>query len=452
METICAICTALHPAAVGIVRVSGPQVPNLASILFKAKSSAYPPFPPGRLVLGTLQLRTQGREIPHCLFCYFAGPHSYTGEDCCEFHCIGNPILLADLVDELVVAGCSVAKPGEFTRRAWENGRIDLTTAEILNEFVRTRSRAGMLLAASQFSGELFRTAHLIRERLIHLLSTLEASIEFGETDRISINKEEMARELRDLLHHHDCLLKNFSTAQLLREGRRIAISGKANVGKSTLFNYLAGQERAIVHPQPGTTRDILREIVELGGIAVTLHDTAGLRTDSDDGLEVEGMRRTRRLIEECDGVILVADGSAPLEEIDRTLLRVNQSRPCLLVINKADLGQHPEWSFKPDMPAIRLSLRTGLRCDSLIPLLRETFGKFDIEEGPLLVTLRQKECVSRSKSSLQMVLDAYLSHDFEEVVVEDLRLAAQAMGELSGDVCSTEIIDRIFADFCIGK
>jgi len=449
-DTICAIATSHHPSAIGIVRVSGPLAGHLADTVFQPRNPV--PLPPGRLVLGALRLSVCESAVPQCMLVFFAGPNSYTGEDLCEFHCLGNPLILADLMDELVSGGCRVAEPGEFTRRAWENGKIGLLDAESLNELARSRTRAGIRLAVRQMGGDLARWVEETRNRLVGLISEVEAAIEFGDTDGMEIDATGIATALEEVVAGHEALLRTFSTARAMREGRHLVVVGRPNVGKSTLFNLLAGQDRAIVHAHPGTTRDILRESMEIAGFPVILHDTAGLRTSSPDSIETEGIRRTTRLVDQAEHLILVFDQSSPMDPSDRGVLEAGRGKRCVAILNKSDLGRHPDWEGEFEWPALRVSLRTGENSEKIRPLLEGAFRTDGIDEGPLLATLRQKDAVQRSARSLVRAISALSTGETEEVVAEELRGSASALGELAGEIRAKDVIDRIFSEFCIGK
>lgn len=452
VESICAISTYPQNAAIGIVRASGPGVLEMAGQLFLSRKPDYPPFPRGRLILGSIALRTRGRQIPECLLACFPGPRSYTGEDLCEFHVPGNVLLLGEIMEELVRLGCRPAEKGEFTRRAWENGRMDLPAAEMLNELIRARTREGMLLAASQMDGGLSLRIVAMRQELLDLITGLEAVIEFGETDGVALDRAAMIDRSARLAAALDELARSFSAARSLREGCRLVIVGKANVGKSSLFNYLAGTPRAIVHGIPGTTRDVLRETVEIGGATMTLHDTAGFRTGVVDGVEGEGQRRSLSAMEACDGVIAVVDGSAPLEETDRGVLAAVREKRGMVVINKVDLGRHPECNLDSRVPAIEVSVLRGTNCAGIGPMIERIFRGESPADGPMVLTLRQKRCLVRAAEAARRGMACLEAGQAEEIVAEEFRASAAGMGDLIGEVTPQEVVDRIFAGFCVGK
>ena len=449
MDTICAISTHPQPAAIGIVRASGPLAGKVASKLFRPRNAAYPPYPHGRLLVGALALPARGQEVPECLLCFFEGPRSYTGEDLCEFHCPGSPILLGELMEELVRQGCRPAERGEFTRQAWVNGRVDLPAAEVLNELIRARTREGMLLAASQMNRALSERIGAARAALVDTISTLEAAIEFGETDGVGIDRREMVERIEAQASAQDALAQSFSASRALREGCRVVITGKANTGKSTLFNYLAGCERAIVHSRPGTTRDVLRETIELGRITVTLHDTAGFReAATGDEVEAEGIRRTHDMLKHSDGAIVVLDGSQPLEDADRAVLDAARRKPHLILLNKIDLGRD-----RTHQEGMEVSLTRGDNRDEIAPAIARVFGGAEwAQTGPMVLTLRQKRCVTKSAAALHRAARVLRSGGEEEVAAEELREASEAMSDLAGEVTPQEVIDRVFSSFCIGK
>ncbi|MBI2839607.1 MAG: tRNA uridine-5-carboxymethylaminomethyl(34) synthesis GTPase MnmE [Acidobacteria bacterium] len=451
-DSICAISTYPQNAAIGIVRASGPGVLEMAGQLFVSRDPSYPPFPRGRLVVGSITLLTRGRQIPECLLACFPGPRSYTGEDVCEFQVPGNVLLLGEIMEELVRLGCRPAEKGEFTRRAWENGRMDLPAAEMLNELIRARTREGMLLAASQMDGALSRRIAAMRQELVDLITCLEAVIEFGETEGVALDRAAMIERSGRLAAELNELARSFSAVRSLREGCRVVIAGKANVGKSSLFNYLAGTPRAIVHDVPGTTRDVLRETVEIGGVTMTLHDTAGFRAGVVDGVEGEGQRRSQTAMAGCDGMIVVVDGSAPLEEPDRSVVAAARAKRSMVIVNKIDLGRHPECRVDTLVPTIEVSALVGTNCEGIGPLIERVFRGESPAEGPMVMTLRQKRCLGRAGEAARRAVAGLEAGQAEEIVAEELRASAVGMSELIGEVSPQEVVDRIFAGFCVGK
>lgn len=451
-DTICAIATNPGQGAVGILRVSGPEAESIAGGIFRARHDRYPPFPSRRMILGDLHLPARDRIVPDCLLVMFYTPRSFTGEDVCELHCPGNPILLGEIIEELVRRGARPADRGEFTRRAWENGRIDLPAAEALNEIVRAHTREGMLLAASQMNRGLSEKIGMLRAELVEHLTAIEAVIEFDETDSVGIDREGLAGELDQTAAAFEKMSAGFSATRSLMEGCRVVIAGRANAGKSSLFNYLAGRPSAIVHHVPGTTRDLLKESVEISGVALTLLDTAGFRDLSGDAVEAEGIRRSRQALEGCDGVVVVLDQSSPTDEADEAVAELARRKPHVAVVNKIDLDRHSAFRAGLLQPAVEVSLLTGQNCEAVPSMIARVFGRGEIGTTPVILTLRQKQCVDRGAVALRNSAACLRNSESEEIAAEEVRGGIEALEELTGAIAPQEIVDRIFSDFCIGK
>lgn len=445
-DTIFALASGTARSAVAIIRVSGPDAERALSTL----ASTPAPAPPRRAVMRTLRGR-DGAAIDQALVLWFPGPFSFTGEDVAEFQVHGGAAIIRAVSDVLAALGLRPAEPGEFTRRAFENGRLDLTQAEAVADLVDAETDAQRRQALRQLDGELGALYAGWRERIIEALALLEAEIDFpdegdvptGLASRATPALSQLAAELAEHL-------RDDHRGERIREGFRIAIIGAPNVGKSSLINRLARRDAAIVTDVPGTTRDIVEARLSLGGHLVIIQDTAGLR-DTDDVVEIEGVSRARRAAQDADLRIGVADAGRP-ETLAEAINALNGGD--VLWINKADLGADAQRAFEAAPSHVeRLcgSALTGDGLDALEAQLGELVAtKMQPGEAPSLTRARHRHALQDALAALERA--AQVSAGSPELAGEDVRIAARAIGAITGAVDVEEILDRIFADFCIGK
>ena len=451
--TIVAPATPPGAGAVAILRLSGPQAFSIAGGLTGIDPARHPPR-----TLALCAVRdTAGAEIDRGLVACFPSPHSFTGEDVVEIHLHGNPML----IDEAAAAACELgavpAAPGEFSRRAFLNGKMDLTQAEGLCDLIAARSEASARAALRQMSGGIRDAVAPLRDRLSSLLVLLEASIDFSDEDGIaplsSMQLTERISEIRDSLSRY---LESYKLGHRLREGATVAITGAANVGKSRLLNRLLGEERAIVTEIPGTTRDYLSGTLSLSGIPVQLVDTAGLR-ETEDPVEREGVRRSRRILGEADLALFLVDAARAANEEDLRAYREVKDRPHLLLFNKCDLPVAETgggFRGKGRRGALSVSAKTGEGIDAL---LREMARELVPEGGAILAEapmtrLRHAAAVTKAVAALERAAQAAAQELSLEFPAADVRGAAQALSELTGEIAPEEVLDAIFSSFCIGK
>ncbi|MFN3682161.1 MAG: tRNA uridine-5-carboxymethylaminomethyl(34) synthesis GTPase MnmE, partial [Nitrospira sp.] len=465
---------------VGIVRISGRRAIAVAEKIVRLRS--------GRRLRGSLShclhvadmvfpKRTapadpigepagKGEEdfIDQGLVVWMKAPRSYTGEDVVELHCHGSQMVLRLLCEACVQAGARLAEPGEFTKRAFLNGRLDLSQAEAVLETITATTEAALRMAQRNLRGELGRLVNELRERLLVLLCEIEAGIDFVEEDVTFISPEQLAAGLEDTLAHVERLLNCAETGRRVREGARVVIVGPPNVGKSSLLNVLLGENRAIVTDVPGTTRDLIEESVVWDGLQMALIDTAGVR-DTDDVVEQEGIKRTRTAIEESDAVILVFDvrEAANVEEGIQGLGLVprHQGQHKIVVLNKCDLVPSElaaeaarSVADRCGLPVVVTSVRTGWGLDHLKQAIRRSLTQDLLEprEAVVFVNARHRQALERAKTALINTRDSIRNKRGAEVLAVDLREAADALGEITGAITSDEILNRIFSQFCVGK
>ena len=458
MDTIAAIATGHSPTAIGIVRVSGEGCFALCDKVFRAANGR--PFseqPSHKMAFGEM-LDARGRVIDQGLAVRYPGPHSYTGEDSAEFHCHGSPVVLRELLDALFAAGARQAKAGEFTQRAFLNGRLDLTQAEAVIDLIDAETAAAARNAAAQLDGGLRRVLEPIQDALLDITSRFYAVVDYPDEDIEDIRPEQVAEALSSAEAQLTALLATCQRGKVLKSGVRTAIVGRPNAGKSSLLNALAGYERAIVTDIPGTTRDTVEESVLCGGVLLRLIDTAGIR-DTADIVEQKGVERSRKALGSADLVLAVVDGSLPLTAEDLEVLRLAAESPrWIAVFSKCDLWDTRARSVgivgsPAPAASVTLSSVTGEGLDELEAAVAALFPAGDPKEaGSLLTDQRQEEAVRRARDAVRRAQDALNSGLTPDAVLTDAEEALDALGELTGRTAKEEIVSRIFSRFCVGK
>jgi tRNA modification GTPase len=447
-ETIVAISTPAGRGGIGIVRLSGPHALEIANGLIR--TGAPPEHARARLV--EVVEPERNRKIDEAMVTYFAKPHSYTGEDVVEIAAHGSPVVLEMLVRLALRAGARLARPGEFTERAFLAGRIDLTQAEAVRDLIEAQTLYQARIAAEQMGGALSRGIQPAKQKLVELIALLEAGIDFAEDDVEVTADQEIVTRVDTISGELGVLARSFEHGRMVHAGLRLAIVGRPNVGKSSLFNRLLDRERAIVTATPGTTRDLVTDRLSLGGIPVELVDTAGLREAKSEA-EVIGIRKSREALAEADLVLVVLDASVPLRDDEQQLIASLSGRRALVVRNKSDLNTGAD--VPPDLPIVSVttSALTGegvqtLR-DSLTQFVRNPAGE---SESGVLTNLRHFEAVSGAIASLGAARDATGDKIPHEMLLLDLYAALRQLDSLTGETTAEDILNRIFSTFCIGK
>ena len=444
-DTIAAISTALGEAAISVVRVSGPHALQIAARVARLPVKVMP-----RMAYLVPILDTDGGALDHGLLLYFKGPASYTGEDVIEFHGHGGVLVTQRVLDRWLACGARAADPGEFTQRAFLNGKMDLTQAEAVMDLIHAQSTLALRAANEQLGGAIGSEAVAMQQEIIPVLAHIEAYIDFPEEDISPETGADLLRRIDAVLGRAQKLIATSEQGRILRHGARTVISGAPNVGKSSLLNVLLGFERAIVSPTAGTTRDTIEEIIQVHGIPLRLVDTAGLREAGDD-IERVGIQRTERELERADLVIEVVDGSRASSG-PRLALSPEIARRRILVLNKSDLGIHADWSDTPG--AIPLSCLSGDGIEPLRDAIRDviaTAGPLAVDH-PIAINARHKAAFERSAERLQAARAALEHNEAPEFIALEIREALQALGDVIGQVDVERILDVIFSTFCIGK
>jgi tRNA modification GTPase len=453
-DTIVAIATPLGEGGIGVVRLSGPEALAIGGRLFRSASGADPLQFRGHTVhLGRAVEPESGETIDSALFTPFRAPHSYTGEDVVEISGHGSNRALLRLVQAAQRIGARLAEPGEFTRRAFLNGRMDLAEAEAVADLIRARTDASLRIATRQLEGRLSATIRAIRASLIALLAEIEAAIDFPD-DVEPPSSLELAVRLQDALETAERLLSTAEAGRLFRDGAAVVIAGRPNVGKSSLLNALLRENRAIVTEVPGTTRDVIEEAVNIRGIPLRAIDTAGLR-DTVDVVERIGVERSHREIEAADLVLWVVDLSEPITEEDRRIGERLRGRPFLVVANKADLPPRldPQALAGSEAVVVRTVAPAGEGIDALEQAIADRLlGAGVSSEDVLVSNARHRARIEGAAAALRQAI-ATVAAGFEQAMVAvDLKIAAEALGEITGESVTEATITEIFARFCVGK
>ena len=456
-DTIAAISTPPGPGAIGILRLSGPRAVEVAQASFRPlNKTPLSQHRPHELVYGDL-LDRDGQPIDRVLCTFSRGPVSYTGEDTAEFQCHGSPMVLSLGLEALFSRGARQARAGEFTRRAFLNGKLDLAQAEAVGDLLEARSREGARHAAGQLTGALSRRIGAVYSALVDIMAHFHAVLDYPDEDIDPFRMEELSGQLSRQEDALRALAGSYRRGQYIRDGVPCAIVGRPNAGKSSLLNALVGFDRAIVTNIPGTTRDTVEERAELGGVTLRLIDTAGLR-DSDDPIEQLGVERSRAAMEEAALVLLVVDGTEKATREDADLARAiaGTGKPWVLVRSKGDLaGENADdlAALAEGAPLVSLSARTGDGLDDLGRAVEELFPQGSEDKaGELITNARQAEAASRALDCVVRAGQALTDGVTPDALLTDVEEALEALGELTGQSVREDVTDRIFSKFCVGK
>lgn len=456
-DTIAAISTPLGIGGIGVVRLSGPQALEIALRIFRPKGGRKDSLLSHRFYLGEVVRPIDQSVIDEVLLVFMRRPKTYTREDVVEIQCHSGILILKEILEAVLQSGARLAEPGEFTKRAFLNGRIDLTQAEAVIDLISAKTQKALELANRQRSGKLAFQVQQLREELMDLLTYVEAGIDFPEEEIPQLSGPELSRRLQDLRHRLQVLIASYAEGKIFREGMAAVIVGRPNVGKSSLLNALLGEERAIVTSIPGTTRDVLEEVINVRGIPLRILDTAGLR-HAQDLIEEEGVRRTKKCLQEADLVIWVLDGSEPENSEDLAILSEIRGRNVLVAINKNDLPPKLSLAFLqnelPSAPCISVSALYGKGLEELKDALASLILKDKVSDSAEVIVsnIRHKQSLESAKNALERAIDSLQKNLTEEFIALDLRQGWEALGEITGETASEEVLERIFSKFCIGK
>jgi tRNA modification GTPase len=443
-DTIVAAATPPGIGGIAVVRVSGADVPEIAARMLGR-------LPAPRHATFSRFRDAEARLLDAGIALYFPAPDSFTGEAVLELQGHGGPVVVADIVEAVVRFGARRAEPGEFSRRAFLNDRLDLAQAEAIADLVASGSSQAARAALRSLSGVFSEAVDRLAERLVRLRMHVEAAIDFPEEEIDFLSDEALAEGLSDAGAAFRALLEQARVGRVLTDGYRLVIVGRPNAGKSSLMNLLSGQDTAIVTEVAGTTRDILRERINLDGLVVELVDTAGLRSDPDR-IEAEGIRRALDALKSADAVLWIRDASEQTPARDDPGEELPADVPVVLVINKIDLTGDLPGRLPGDVPSVAISARTGAGIDALKTLVKELAGYRDTGEGAFTARRRHVEALERARAHFLAGREALERTRAGELLAEELKYAHQALAEITGEFTSDDLLGRIFAEFCIGK
>jgi len=453
-DTIISISTPVGWGGLGIVRLSGDRALSIAKKIFKPRRKTWRKIPPRGLVLGDVFDYERKECLDEAYIAYLPEPHSYTREDMVEISCHGSPVILEEVVRLGIKAGARHAHPGEFTLRAHLRGRIDILQAEAINDLIIATSLKQAKISFGQLRGSLSQKIESLRRQVVHLLSQVEASLEFPE-EGLRLSSRQIAKSLESVISTIKRLIASYERGKALTEGLTLAIAGKANVGKSTLFNALLDEDRAIVSPYPGTTRDYLRERIKIKDSLFHLIDMAGLERPSHP-VEKEGIRRSMELASRANGILLLLDSSRPESQADLNLIRKFKNKKAILLFNKSDLPQKIDKAkcraANSDNLWLEISALRRTNLDRLKEMIHDTFVPAESAEEEVILHLRQKLLLEQTLGALNTALNLLKQGYSEEVCAEEIRLALPFIGQLTGEVKVDEVIEDIFSHFCVGK
>lgn len=455
-ETIAAVSTSIGEGGIGIIRISGPLALAIGLQLFRKHDGSRIVAPEShRQYYGVITSSESGIIIDEVLFCVMHAPHSYTRDDVVEISGHGGPMPLNTILRQVCEHGARLAHPGEFTQRAFLNGRIDLTQAEAVLDTIHAKTEAGLRAAQRQLRGDVGKQIYRLHARVVTLLASVEAAIDFSDDDISFLSPLEIEAIVREVQQEINSLIISYQCGKVLREGIRTVIIGRPNVGKSSLLNCLLGESRAIVTEIPGTTRDVIEEQIDIAGIPLRLYDTAGIR-QTQDTIEKIGVERSHIALQEADLILFLLDRSEPLKEEDITLCNLVNDRPVIVIFNKVDLpaqmtaSELLRWHFEPPVEISTIN-KIGLRTLEQT-IHRRCLGDAVSSESPSLTNLRQLEAAQRAAEALHLVLSTLQVQGSEELLAVDLMAAATALGEIIGTDIRDNVFQELFSRFCVGK
>jgi tRNA modification GTPase len=454
-DTIAAIATPPGEGGIAIVRISGVDALSIASKIFRRNRGQNEGLKSHRLYHGMIQDPNDDHVLDQVLLTVMRKPRSYTVEDVVEIHCHGGAFLVQQILGLVLVQGARQAEPGEFTKRAFLNGRVDLAQAEAVLDLIRAKTEKSATLALVQASGTLSQWVVDLREELLDILVQVEAAIDFPEEEIDLLRRHELLGKITALISKIHYISNTYNWGKLFREGARVCICGRPNVGKSSLLNALLGVDRVIVTPFAGTTRDVIEESINLNGLPVVIWDTAGIH-DTEDQIERMGVELSRRHLDKADAAIVVLDGSEPITPDDEALLQSAALKKHLVAVNKSDLPQLLDHSVTERFGCVSkvggVSAKTGNGIKWLRESLRDLLVDTEVETPVVITNLRHRSALEQSRSSLLRAAAAIEKNYASEFVAIDLNEARESLEEITGVIQNDDILERIFSSFCVGK
>lgn len=455
-DTIAAIATAIGESGVSIIRVSGSNSLEIVNKIFRAKNGKnILDIKPYSMRYGNLIDSNNGSIIDEVIISFMKGPKSFTAEDTVEVNCHGGIFVTSRILEEILKCGARIAEAGEFTKRAFLNGRIDLSEAEAVMDIITAKTEASMKAAVMQAEGRVSKEINILRDELLEIIAHIEATVDYPEDDLEEMTSEKTTAVLEVVLDKITKLILTADEGKILREGLKTAIVGKPNVGKSSLLNVLLEENRAIVTDVAGTTRDVIEEYINIDGIPINIMDTAGIR-ETEDIIEKIGVEKSKQKIEEADLIVFMLDSSSALDEKDLEIIEYIKNKKYIVLLNKIDLPRKiDEKSIKDINPEfiIEISAKNALGIVELKNKIKNLFFKGDIKLNDYIITnTRHKAALIKAKSSLIDSLTALKNTQAIDLASIDVRNAWYALGEVTGDTLEEDLIDKIFKNFCLGK
>ena len=456
VDTIAAIATASGNSGIGIIRVSGDEAIEIVDKIFKSVNSDKKLVNVKSHTINYGHIVDNDKVIDEVLVSVMNGPHSYTGEDVVEINCHGGMIVIRKILEIVLKNGARTAEPGEFTKRAFLNGRMDLSQAEAVMDVINAKNEFALSSSIEQLNGRVSEKIKSLREKIIYNIAFIESALDDPEHISIDGYSEKLSKILEEVNGELSRLINNFDNGRIVKEGVKTVILGKPNAGKSSLLNLFLGEERAIVTDIEGTTRDTLEESINLNGVFLNLIDTAGIR-DSEDVVEQIGVNKAKELAEKSDLVIFVADASKELDENDKEIINLIKDKQAIVLLNKSDLGtiiNEKNVSEFDNKPVITFSAKTGDGLDELENKIRDLFyeGKVKYNDEVYITNARQKESLINAKNSIEEVIKSVENDMPEDFYSIDLMDAYTYLGQIIGESVEDDLVNEIFSKFCMGK
>lgn len=450
-DTIAAVSTPAGAGAISIVRMSGNRAFEILNKIFVTKNGT---FTDKQLVYG--HIISNNTNLDEVLVSRMKAPNTYTREDIVEINCHGGAVVTRKILETVLENGARLANAGEFTERAFLNGRIDLSQAEAVMDIINAKTEEALYVAETQLSGKLSKEVKKITDALLKNIAALTAAIDFPEEDTPDITYEYLQTEINSHLEKMNALLKTFNSGKIIKDGIKTVIAGRPNVGKSSLLNLLLNEERAIVTDIEGTTRDTIEEYVTLGGVLLNIIDTAGIR-DTEDKVEKIGVERSEKVMREADLVLLMLDGSSALTDDDLKILENSRDKYRIILLNKCDLPQKitpDDIKTENNDKIVKISIKSGEGIEKLKQLITEEINVGEIirDQRALLTNIRQKDALMRAIKSAEDAKSAIQNKIPVDILENDFKISYDALGEITGNIINDDILDAVFQNFCVGK
>ncbi|KOY67864.1 tRNA uridine-5-carboxymethylaminomethyl(34) synthesis GTPase MnmE [Clostridium sporogenes] len=453
-DNIAAVATPLGEGGISIIRISGDKSLDIVSSIFKGKNDrSLDDIKPYSMRYGFIIEKESKEIIDEVLVSYMKGPRSFTAEDTLEINCHGGVIPTKKILKELIKSGARLAEPGEFTKRAFLNGRIDLSQAEAVIDIIRSKTDLSMKSALKQAEGTLSKEINSIRNKMIKIIAHIEATVDYPEDDLEEITGQKIKVDLKEIINKIDNLISASEEGKILREGLNTVIVGKPNVGKSSLLNALINENKAIVTEIPGTTRDVIEEYINIDGIPIKIVDTAGIR-ETEDVVEKIGVEKSKEKIDEADLVIFMLDLSRKIDEEDIEIMEFIKNKKYIVLLNKLDLNKENHFIKGLDSKyIIKTSVKNNSGLNELKECIKDLFFSGEIKSDELIVTnARHQEALIRAKEACLQAIETLSDEISIDLASIDIRNGWKYLGEITGDTLDENIIDKIFSEFCLGK